>query len=236
MKQHRQIKLPEVARLQEAFLALRPLVRGGLPRAPKQTYHLKKLESAFGELRTGLSQARDEGGLVNPWSIAGLKRDEVRNAAALAGIWLPEFGGAASRRFLANVLNAALPSEEWSEELAEGYRIETEFSPIGDISDRVDLVIESQNHLVGIEVKIDATLGHQQLERYSASMDRRASITGKQSHVFLLAPFASPNSKTPSITWREISRSARASVEGRLRHRSFAEHLIVSFGDHVHAF
>ena len=98
MKQNRQIKLPEVARLQEAFLALRPLVRGGLPRAPKQTYHLKNLESAFGELRTGLSQARDEGGIVNPWSTAGLKRDEVRNAAALAGIWLHEFGGAASRR------------------------------------------------------------------------------------------------------------------------------------------
>lgn len=77
----------------------------------------------------------------------------------MTGYWLPEFGGSVSKRFLAETLGTALPSHDWSEKLAKGYRVETEFSPIGDISDRVDLAIECHDHLLGTEVKIDAILG-----------------------------------------------------------------------------
>lgn len=236
MTSPREIKPPEVEKLQRAFLALRPLIKGGISRAPKQTFQLGNLEAAFQELRAGLSFARESGGLINPWSIAGLKRDEVRNAAALAGLWLPEFGGNVSKRFLAEILSSALAGPDWSQELAKGYRVETECSPIGDIADRVDLVIESRDHLVGIEVKIDAMLGHAQLERYIKSLARRAALTGRNSHVVLLAPFPSPNSLAPSISWRDVATAARAATPSARSNRSFVEEFIASFGDHVSRF
>lgn len=225
-----------VERLQGAFQELRVLTRGMTPQPAKQSFDLGQIESAFQDLRQGLSHAKETGGVINPWSITGLKRDEVRNAGALAGLWLPEFGGSVSKRFLAATLEAALPDIDWSRELEAGYRVETECSPMGDSSDRVDLVIEARDYLIGIEVKIDAPLGPLQLERYSASLSRRAALLGRQCRVIFLAPFRSPDPSISSITWKDVALAARSATRSRGTPRSFVEELIARFGDHIIAF
>lgn len=225
-----------VERLERAFQELRVLTRGMTPQPAKQSFDLGKIERAFQDLRQGLSRAKETGGIINPWSIAGLKRDEVRNAGALAGLWLPEFGGGVSRRFLAATLQGALPDTDWSQELEAGYRVETECSPMGDISDRVDLVIETGSYVIGIEVKIDAPLGPLQLERYSDSLSRRAALMGRQFRVVLLAPFKSPHPCVASIKWQDVALAARSVSRSGKRARSLAEEFIARFGDHISAF
>ncbi|MCX9147718.1 PD-(D/E)XK nuclease family protein [Erythrobacter sp. WG] len=226
----------DVERLERAFQELRVLTRGMTPQPAKQSFDLGKIERAFQDLRQGLSHAKETGGIINPWSIVGLKRDEVRNAGALAGLWLPEFGGSVSKRFLAATLEAALPDIDWSRELEAGYRVETECSPMGDISDRVDLVIETTGYVIGIEVKIDAQLGPQQIERYLASLSRRAALLRRQSRVLLLAPDNIKHPGVPSITWQDVALAARSASRQHRAPRLFVEQLIAHFGDHVSAF
>lgn len=221
-------------RLETAFAALAPLFVHRLPQAPRQIYALGDLQRAFDALEAPLAAACADGGLVNPWAIAGLKRDEVRVAAALAGLWRAEFGGEASLRFLREYLEAALPDIAWDAELAPGYGVEAESNPTGDVSDRVDLVLETPRHLIGIEVKIDAGLGPQQLERYRVAIGRRAALTGRTPHILLLAPFASEAAL--STSWRDIAAAADRAVPGKASARGFTAHYIASFGDYVRTF
>lgn len=88
--------------LETAFLALRAVLPTGQPRAPKQFYALDDLQAAFQSLKGPLATAKARGGLINPWALAGLGHDEVRNASAFAGLWMTEFGGETSRMFLAH--------------------------------------------------------------------------------------------------------------------------------------
>ncbi len=220
-------------RLKLAFDALTPLLQDHMPRAPTQLSSLTGIESAFEELHGPLALAREHGGLINPWAIAGLKRDEFRNAAALAGLWLPDFGGATSRKFLAEFLAKAIPRTDWKRELDDGYKIETESSPIGNTADRVDIVIQTSTRIVGIEVKIDAGLGPKQLERYKVALHQRSELYGLKSHIVLLAPIADQTLCANSISWREVAAAAWSVGKGLPAERSFIESMIVRFGDHV---
>lgn len=223
-------------RLQKAFAAIAPVLPRAFPQAAKQTYSLEKLAHALSQLREPLERAKRRGGLVNPWTIAGLKRDEVRNAAALAGLWQTAFGGEVSQQFLAEYLRTATGVIAWQDELRGGYQIATEISPIGDRSDRVDLIVETANCVIGIEVKIDAALGREQLERYLASIDRRAKLRKAEPLVVLLAPFRSPIDGVASTSWNDVARAARLAGGGTLADRSFVERYIAAFGDHVSRF
>jgi len=206
------------------------------PQAPKQFYALGDLQTAFLALKRPLATAKEKGGLINPWALAGLGRDEVRNAAALAGLWMSEFGGETSRRFLANYLTAAIPDLEWAVELYSGYRVGTEICPMGDAADRVDVVIETARYLIGIEVKIGVGLGRQQLERYSASIARRAVLQGLSARIVLLAPFPSRRPALSSSSWDDVARAARKAALSPSGERTFVEQLIVTFGDHASTF
>lgn len=222
---------PDADRLLAAFRDLSPLLLNRMPQPPRQTYSLNDLQAAFDALAGPLDIARQQGGLLNIWAIAGLKRDEVRTASALAGLWLAAFGGAASARFLAAYLQIALDDVEWERELAEGYRVEAECHPLGLRSDRLDLLVETPRHIVAIEVKIDAGLGPEQLERYRGAIEWRAALQRRTAHVILLAPFASATAR--STTWSDLADAAEASVPRRAADRNFPEQLIASFAEHV---
>lgn len=221
--------------LREAFLALREVLPTAPARAPKQFYALRDLEDAFRALKRPLAVAKEQGGLMNPWALAGLGKDEVRNAGALVGLWMFEFGGTASLQFAAGYLSRALPGIDWPTELGKGYRVAPEVCPLGDSADRVDLVIETSHHLVGIEVKIRAGLGPEQLERYSRSISRRAALLGVKPHIILLAPFGSTLPGITTTSWADLARAARAAGGRKIAERTFVQHLIASFGEHVQA-
>ncbi len=226
--------LPE--KLETAFKALAPLLPNRMPRAAKQSFTIEALTQAFVTLQEPLELAKNQGRLINPWAITGIKSDEARNSSALAGLWQLDFGGSVSRNFLVNYLRIAIDSVNWHEVLRSHYHVETECNPIGDRSDRVDIVVEAQGHVVGIEIKIYAALGAEQLERYISSINRRASLCGSMPHVILLAPFTSPQASVSSTTWADVARAAYTIKSPHQSQRSFIENLIVSFGDHVMSF
>jgi hypothetical protein len=224
---------PQAAILEATFLLLRPLlprVRNSRSRAVSSD----ALVRAFANVAKPLADSRARGGLINLWAVAGLRRDEVRTASALAGLWRREFGGAISTGFLCAYLRRALPEIDWGSELASGYRVVAEFCPLGDIGDRVDLVVESHRWLVGIEVKIGALLGKEQLERYVASIERRAAISHRRAAVVLLAPFPPVLPGVACSSWRDVARAATEA--SRSDDTAFASQLIAKFGEYVQGF
>lgn len=227
------VSYPSASRLEAAFLAFRHVLPDAPARASQQFYALGDLETAFRALKSPLAAAKEQGGLINPWALASLKRDEVRTAAALAGLWMSDFGGLASQRFAAAYLTVALPDVDWSDELGAGYQVSTEVCPLGQGADRVDLVITTASHLIGIEVKIRANLGPRQLERYTASLGRRAELQKLVPAVIFLAPFRTTVPTVASTTWSDVARAARQAVGKGVIGRTFVEHMIASFGDHV---
>lgn len=223
-------------KLEQAFAALRRVLPTDQPRAPKQFYDLADLRTAFRALKQPLAMAKERGGLINPWALASLGRDEIRNAATLAGLWMTEFGGEASKRFLANYLSTTIPGHDWVCELDPGYRVGTEVCPMGDAADRVDVVIETARHLIGIEIKIGAGIGRDQLERYAASISRRAELQRLMPRVILMTPGPTRRSGVWTSSWSDVAHAARAVVKTPIEDRTFIQRLIVSFGDHVRAF
>lgn len=226
----------QASALKTAFLALRVVLPPRQPRAPKQFYALGDLQEAFRALKRPLATARAQGGLVNPWALAGLGHDEVRNAGALAGLWTTEFGGETSRQFLAHYLSAALPTTDWLSALGAGYRVGTEVCPMGNAADRVDLIIETSAHLIGIEVKIRAGLGRDQLERYKVSVSRQAELQKRSARVVLLAPFSHNTPDVSSTGWSDVARAASTAAGVSVAGRSFVQQMIAAFGEHVEAF
>lgn len=222
--------------LEAAFQALAPLLGEVAPQTFPQPYPAHRVIAALESLAGPLAEGAAAGGAINIWSVAGLRRDEVRNAQALAGLWMADFGGAVSRRFLAVFLSQAVDSVDWHAELAPGYRVATECNPLGDRNDRIDVVIETASRIVGVEIKIGAGLGPNQLERYLASIETRAAWRHCQAHVVLLAPFESHLDKVRAVAWSAISEAALSAVAAGPARRSTVEELIVSFGDHVRSF
>lgn len=220
-------------RLESALRAFAPLTRDLAPRAILQPYPAERLTNAFELLVGPMAHARLQGQLINPWRIAGLKRDELRVAEALAGLWMVEFGGETSRRFLAGCLSACIEAVDWTTELASGYRVAREVSPLGARSDRVDLTIETAGHVVGIEVKIDARLGPRQLERYAEAIATRADWRHATGHVIFLSPFQSDKAEVRQLYWSTVCEIAEAAVPSKSSARSVIEQLIVSFGQYV---
>ena len=228
---------PDLAaeRLRAAFQSLQPYLSPPAS-AARQFYDLESLKAAFVALKTPLAAARAQGDLINPWAIAGLGRDEVRNAATLAGLWMADFGGSSSKLFISSFLEEALPGIDWMAEIAAGYHVETEICPLGDKSDRVDLVVETGKHLVAIEVKIGARLAPQQLQRYEVAIARRARLRDRTPHVILLAPFPGKLASVADSCWRDIYRAASRAAQASAEKRTFVQHLIAAFGDHVAEF
>ncbi|MCG6122972.1 MAG: PD-(D/E)XK nuclease family protein [Microvirga sp.] len=230
------IKAPDLLKLQGAFQAIGQALPVPPPGIAKQFYALHDLQTAFQALKCPLSIAKEGGGLINPWSLAGLGQDEVRNAAILAGLWMSEFGGNTSKRFLASYLAGAIANIDWICELDRGYRVATEVCPMGDIADRVDLVIETPAYLIGVEVKIRAGLGKEQLERYTASIYRRAKLQRLAPWVVLLAPFQTNHLNVLSTSWADVARAGRAAAGQQVASRSYVQNLVASFAEHVRAF
>ena len=169
-----------------------------------------------------------------------VKRKEIRNASALAGLWSLSQGGETSVKFLSAFLDRLLPANGQAfpciAELRRGYRLSLEDCPLGEKTERVDLIIEGKNFLIGIEVKIDARLGPEQLERYIKTIERRANHGGQKPYVILLAPFP-PNLKDVThARWKDVERAARSALPRKTADYQYSDRLIESFAVHIHSF
>jgi PD-(D/E)XK nuclease superfamily len=101
-----------------------------------------------------------QGEFIDIWSVAGLKRDELRHASVLAWFLNP----AESHGFKDKIFRAWMQKLRFSEEsrlrdplLWMGqYRVTTETYPFSDGSNRIDIEIDGDRFYICIEVKIDA--------------------------------------------------------------------------------
>lgn len=197
------------------------------------TPECNNLAQFFSDVKPQLDEVKSRGGLVNLWELAGLRLNEVRTAGALAGLWRTEFGGEISRDFLALYLGRIVKQVDWHQELRNNYGVFTEVNPLGDMSDRVDLVIETDRYLIGVEVKIRAELGFMQLDRYSYALASRAKHIQKSPILILLAPFPSGTSDVASSTWGDVSAAARDAARIANHAKTLVHQVIAQFGDHV---
>lgn len=213
------------------FSKVSPLSMQAKP-APKQICG-EELNRFLNDIREPMHVRREVGGRVNPWEAAGLGRRETRVSGALAALWSYEFGGATSRRFLALWLAETIPgtsAEEWDAELRQGYHLRTEHCPLGERCDRVDIIIETSAHLICIEVKIDAGLGKDQLQRYSNAITRWAKGIHKKPYLVFLAGVPSLEPDVFASDWHSISFAARSAGSEIV---TPAAHLITLFGHYA---
>lgn len=172
-----------------------------------------RLDSFLTAAQPSLERLRASGAMINPWGVAGIGRKEVRNSAVLATLWSPQQCGAQGRAFLDAFCRriddpaGLLPT---SEELAGGYVVRTEHCPVGAVSERVDVTIEGRSFVLGIEVKIDAAEGPEQLRRYIGSVKRWARQRGgKKTAVVFLAPYRPSQQNVLHATWRDVTNAGR---------------------------
>jgi len=200
----------------------------------------ERLASILPDLSIALAQKRRFYGMMNPWTASGAKRREVRNAAILAALWSPAQAGDVAVSFLAEFFArcGARGAQELPalEELALGYRMRVENCPGADGADRVDLVIETAMQLIGIEVKIDAGEGRDQLDRYVATIRRNAGQLDKQARVVFLAPFAPSRDDVVPATWSTVRAAAAAVLPRSRADYNFAHHLVAHFARHARSF
>lgn len=177
--------------------------------------------------------AAASGAFLNAWSIAGLGRSELRNAAVLAWFLDPRgshgLGDAALRAFL----NAAAERGGWPAFGGGVARatVQTEEWPLGSETDRVDIAVTGDDFVVFVEVKIGALEGPNQLARYRAAAEEKARILRRgRGHVVYLSPRrpGSEHAGLAVLTWRHVgellSAHRRDGLGGALAHQ-FARHV-----------
>ena len=173
------------------------------------------LKGFFQGLEQPIQIAKQSGWLCDPWQIAGLKRDEVRNSKVLSWLLNPSgshgFGGALLVAFL-EAINARLPKEQskYHLQISHNCRVRAEQSPDGDQSNRVDIEIDDANFYLIVEVKIDAGEQEGQLERYANQAQKRAYK--RKWHIV----YVTPNGRKPTtagqhneqvvcMSWRDVA-------------------------------
>src|SRR5690606_6935459 len=108
-----------------------------------------------------------------------------------------------------------------------------EVYPALDERNRVDLVVETTEAVVLIEVKIDAQEGPEQLTRYVESGKRLAAALGRaHSWVLYIAPRSPGRDDVHHVDWFDVAHSIRSAVRG-LEPEGFSAWLALQFADHV---
>lgn len=185
-----------------------------------------------------LRQLRLSGAFIDLWAVAGLGRNEVRNATVLA--WLLDPQG--SHGFGASMIEQLIEfiARQANFTISKGglcaASVATEECPLGNDRDRVDISITGLDFVIFIEVKIDAREGDRQLERYVETLNAKRGSYGKEHGVVV---YLSPRAlgKTPAgvieMTWRDMRRIL---VDVARRETGLGQTMAIMFARHVQTF
>ncbi len=205
-----------------AYQACRPppVAHTGEP-APKYiSMDVAKLTQWLADLQQPMVEARRGAFHFDPWEVAGLRRDEVRNSAVLAWLLNPKgshgMGDAAMRGLLGDLHKV---NNDFPTSCSRFCRVRVEPNPDGDSGNRVDIEIDDANFFVLIEVKIGAPEGVDQLKRYG---DVAKQLAGDRpwALVFLTPQCVKSNTadvhvdRVLSLSWRQLAHSVKQSVKG----------------------
>lgn len=209
------------------------------------------LESFLDELSGPVAAVKSSGFFCDPWEVASLRRDEVRNAKALA--WFLDCRG--SHGMGNSILVGILRSLK--SKLFEGvnfddfgnYSVNVENCPDGNRDNRVDIEIFGDKIYLIIEVKIDAPEGHDQINRYCRIAD--STHSGKNWAVIYLTPQGKASAyqlefqeKVILMSWRYVASSISDTIRSRLdgqgsfnsNEMHFPDFMAKTFAKHIKKF
>ena len=231
----------EVARLRRLTGEAAPIETTEQPPGPM------RLAEFAAKYRPLYEAAWRDGAFVDVWSVASVQSNEIRNAAVLA--WLLDARqthgrgntilGAWLRRLYPLKQAPFLSPAAWS----GVYSVVTESYPLGDVKNRVDVVLESSRALMFIEVKVNARETERQVQRYLALANAKANARSEtvEAGVVYLTPSwaAAPVIDAPTqvvhATWTSIA-DAIEEVITPANNGGFVDRLLVQFANHVGGF
>ena len=171
----------------------------------------------------------------DPWQVAGLGRDEVRNSAVLAWLFNPKgshgLGDTPMRGLLEDLrrFDCRFPSR-----CGRFCRVRVESNPDGDRGNRVDIEIDDADFYVLIEVKLGAPEGEDQLQRYG-NISQQLAGARPWALIFLTPRGLKSNTaghhvgRVLPLSWRQlafsVSQSIKASSANTLTKRGPARHM-----------
>lgn len=188
-------------------------------------------------LKEPLRRAPPETPPLNVWSVAGLKRDERRNAAVLAWLLSPNGShgfGAAILQALFDRAAATTPSWPSHLQMLSMAQVATEEWPVGSAAERVDIAIDGPGFAVFVEVKVDAPEGPSQLQRYADLIQRKAQALGRDHGLIIYLSSRRPRNAplgTALLTWKDV-----AEILMDLPQNGLGGMLAKQFAAHVRAF
>jgi hypothetical protein len=225
-------------RLLRFFSSVRPLLQTHGRRA-ERSVDPERLQQTFAALRPLLDQRRAAGDFFNVWQVAGLGRNEVRNAAVLASFLSVNKLGILGRLFLADIVSRARGRVVDFEvaDVSGPYSVTTELCPLGNRETRIDLIIEGREFVLGIEVKIDAHERPGQLADYLEILRHKAKPLDKHVGLIFLSPRPSAERPegVPHLTWQDINVAGKHAVRAAGRNSEASFHLL-QFCEHIRTF
>lgn len=234
---------PDTDVLQRFTHVLAALASARKPSRARQLISTRGEETVAAFVRR-FSEVRSRSGRLNTttnlWSIAGLKRDEVRIAAVLA--WALDcrgshgFGDAIAVALLETLRTSGRGDQLRGLTLGSDYVVRREYSAFGIPDDRIDVSLVGDNCVLFIECKIDAREGDRQLERYRAIATQKAHAVGKvHGRVLYLSGFR-PTNLDPDVTWlswKDVARAIRRAVVKADGTAEFSTGALRQFADFV---
>lgn len=153
-----------------------------------------------------LREDRKAGRALNIFDVFGLGHDEKKHCAFLAWLLNPKESHGHGGLFF-HACFAHLPGCQYGEDILAGdYTVRTEYCPLGDMADRVDIVCEGHDFLCYIEAKIDAEEHGDQTVRYWKKLETCAN--GRKMALIYLADGSRPacDSAIP-LSWKALAES-----------------------------
>ena len=179
--------------------------------SPAVTVETHQLSAFFTDIAQPLAALRHGTFTFDPWEVAKLGRNEVRNSAVLAWLLDPHgnhgFGDLPLKALLSAVRECG--KANFPQNVTRFCRVNVEKYPTGDATNRVDIEIDADNFFMLIEVKIDAYEQKDQILRYIGEAQKRA---GEQPWaVVYLTPqgrvplSAGGEADVPCLSWRRLA-------------------------------
>jgi hypothetical protein len=183
------------------------------PDTPVPVFDLGQLSVILDSLREPMRRSRASGDFLQVWSVAGVGRHEVRNAAILAWLFDPRGSHGLGSDILRGFLTAAAGQDSiWPLHGADlsQVTVRVEERPLESDRDRVDISIDGPDFVIFIEVKIDAVEGLSQLPRYVEAANYKAyALRKKIAKVIYLSP-RPPTHPQPDVivlNWRHVAQA-----------------------------
>lgn len=242
---------PDYERLAVFLAQARPLLQaqpGPDESAEAIVPDLARMKAFLPKLNCLLQKARERGDDLNPWTLSGMAHYEVPNVRVLAAFWNPRLCGERGREFLSVFLQQIRKKNEGKEnylpskdQLERGYVIQAEkYIDSEKKNERIDLLIEGDDFILGIEAKVMSREGSEQYERYHKRLQElrekkyKENKKDKKTGLLILDRYARPAGYLHA-TWADVKNAGRKFILLNNTH-DFHTELLEKFLLHIRNF